>query len=85
MNPFLLLFVSGSRNFRQVGEGGQGQIDRKKSDVNSPQLFYRGGPMVYFKEDYDFPRFQGGSPPFSRGGGGLTFPGNPIANSSGKL
>ena len=26
-------------------------------------------PMVYFKENYNFPRFQGG-PTFSRGGGG---------------
>ena len=40
-------------------------------------LFYRL-PMVYFKENYNFPRFQktpkffpgGGGPTFSRGGGG---------------
>ena len=31
-------------------------------------LFYRGGPMVYFKENYNFSRFQrGAGPTFSRG------------------
>ena len=29
--------------------------------------------MVYFKENYNFPRFQRGSNIFSRGGGGVLF------------
>ena len=32
-------------------------------------LLYRGGPMVYFKEKYNFPRFQVG-PTYGGGGGG---------------
>ena len=35
-------------------------------------LFYRM-PMVYFKENYNFPRFQRGSAIFSREGGGSNF------------
>ena len=46
-------------------------------------LFYIGGPIVYFKENYYFPRFQGGGPAFFRGSnyyrGGVS-----IANSHGK-
>ena len=41
-------------------------------------------PMVYFKENYNFPRFQRGSNIFSRGGGGVLFlggGGGPIAYS----
>ena len=39
----------------------------------SPQLifqFYRGGPMVYLKKNYNFLRFQRGSNIFQGGGGG---------------
>ena len=32
-------------------------------------FLYRGGPMVYFKEKYNFPRFQVG-PTYGGGGGG---------------
>ena len=35
-------------------------------------LFYRM-PMVYFKENYNFSRFQGGLNIFSRRGGGSNF------------
>ena len=82
----------GSRNFRQGGGGGGGP---GPSFIKTPDnlfivlflvvlhLFYRM-PMVYFKENYNFPRFGsrgartffpvgvggGGGPTFSRGGGG---------------
>ena len=45
------------------GGGVQAQLTEKTSEVFFiPQLilqFYRGGPMVYFKENYNFLRFQG--------------------------
>ena len=70
--------MRGSRNFRQ-GEGGGGP---GPSAIKIPDnvfivlflvvlhLFYRM-PMVYFKENYNFPRFQRGSNIFSRGVGGV--------------
>ena len=48
----------GSRNFcRGGGGGGPGSTDRKKNSDNvflgiSYLQFYRGGAMVYLKEDY---------------------------------
>ena len=45
------------------GEGGpKAQLTGKSSDsVNLVlNLFSRGGPMVYFKKNYNFPRFHGG-------------------------
>ena len=52
--------MRGSRNFCQGGggRGVQAQMTEKKSDnvflgISFLQ-FYRGGPMVYFKEDYIF-------------------------------
>ena len=52
----------GSRIFRQ---GGEGEGVTEKSFDNAffslffvSNLFDRGGPMVYFKEYYNFPRFQ---------------------------
>ena len=35
--------------------------------------FYSGFSIVYFKEIYNFPRFQRGSNIFQGGGGGLAF------------
>ena len=67
--------MRGSRNFRQ---GGQGQSDKKSSDVFFFffffflvfSLFYRS-QMVNFKEIiYHFSRFQRGSIVFHGGGGG---------------
>ena len=66
----------GSRIRRGTGGGGgPGQPDRKNSEfflsfffVVLILQFYRGGPMVYLKENYNFQRFQGG-------GGGQHFPG----------
>ena len=85
--------MRGSRNFRQVGEGGvQVHLAYKKS---SDMFFYffflfylvlnlfHSSPVVTFKENYYLPRFQWGgtfsrgSPTFYRGGGG----GGPIAFS----
>ena len=43
-------------------------------------LFYRS-PVVTFKENYQFPRFQWGWTILGGGGGGATFPGGPIAFS----
>ena len=66
-----MLFMRGSRNFRQ---GGPGQSDKKSSDnvffFLVLSLFYRS-QMVNFKEIYHFSRFQGGGggPTFSRGVG----------------
>ena len=44
-----------------------------------PQLlqFYSGLSMVYFKENYNFTRFRGGGPTYSRGGGGGRDSANP--------
>ena len=69
--------MSGSRNFRQGGGGGGGP---GPSVIKIPDnvfivlflvvlhLFY-GMSMVYFKENYNFPRFQRGSNIFPGGGG----------------
>ena len=73
--------MRGSRNFRQGGGGGPGPSVIKIPDnvfivlfLVVLHLFYRM-PMVYFKENYNFPRFQRGLNifPGGGGGGGLTF------------
>ena len=71
---------------RGVGGGGGVQVHPQKTSdtffffIFNPQLIYRGGPMVYFKDDYNFPRFQRGSNIFQ--GWGPTFArGDPIAYS----
>ena len=75
--------MRGSRNFRQ-GVGSRSTCHKNpwqrffSSFFVVLHLFYRM-PMVYFKENYNFPRFQrgsnifsrGGGPTFSRGGGGV--------------
>ena len=58
--------MRGSRNFCQGGGGGgvPGPTARNSSDNVFFQLilqFYNGLSMVYYKENYDFPRFQRGS------------------------
>ena len=69
--------MRGSRNFRQVGRPGLSVIKRKKISDNVflcfflvLNLFYRS-PMVYFKENCNFPRFQRGSIIFSKGSLGV--------------
>ena len=76
--------MPGFRNFCQVGGWGGGPCLTARKQLwqrfFSPQLilqFYSGLSMVYFKENYNFPRFQrgqtffrGGGQTFSRGGGG---------------
>ena len=58
------IFVGGGGG----GGGFQAQLTEKTSDVLffSPQLILQRGPMVYFKENYDFLRFQRGSNIFQR-------------------
>ena len=72
--------MRGSRNFRQGGGGGGPGPSVIKIPNNVfivlflvvLHLFYRM-PMVYFKENYNFPRFQRGSNIFSRGGGPIAY------------
>ena len=62
----------------------QARLPENSSDnVFCPQLlqFYSGLSMVYFKENYNFTRFRGAGPTYSRGGGGGAGAGCPNANS----
>ena len=76
--------MRGSRNFCQGG-GVQALLPENSSDnvffpFFSPQLilkFYRGLLMVYFRENYNFSRFQTGSNIFQGGGGVHHFPEGP--------
>ena len=69
--------MHGSRNFYQGGPGPSASDIKKLTFFVFLvlKLFYRS-PMVTFKENYHFPRFQRGfnifqgGPTFSRGGGG---------------
>ena len=68
--------MRGSKNFRQRGGGGPGPSVIEIPDnvfivlfLVVLHLFYRM-PMVYFKVNYNFPRFQRGSNIFPGGGGG---------------
>ena len=67
--------MHGSRNFQFRGEGteweGPGPTEKCSDHVFfSPQLIFRGSPMVYFKQNYIFPSF----PPWIQHfPGGLTF------------
>ena len=85
--------MRGSRNFRQKGGGGGGGGGPGQSAIKIPDnvflvlflavlhLFYRM-PMVYFKENYNFPRFQRGSNIFPGSGVQLFLGGEgPIAYS----
>ena len=69
--------------------GGVGQAHPQKTSdkffcffIFSPQLIYRGGPMVYLKEHYNFLGSRGG-PTFFRGGGGPTFSRGGVQHSRG--
>ena len=63
--------MRGSRNFCQGGGGGGGVQARlpENSIFLVLNLFY-SFTMVYFKQNYNFPRFQRGSNIFQGGGGG---------------
>ena len=52
-----------------VVSGSPDPSNRKSSDNLELGIlqFYSGGPMVYFKENYCFPRYQRGSIVFQRG------------------
>ena len=61
-----------------MGGGGRGGGSRHNF-FKSAIYFTEGGPMVYLKKNYNFPRFQGG-PTFSRRwGSNCSFLWTPIA------
>ena len=64
-----MIFMRGSRNFRQGGGGGPGQSDKKSSYnfILVLGLSYRS-QIVNFKENHHFPRFQGGGSNIYQGG-----------------
>ena len=72
------------RGFRNFCQGVQARLPENSSDAFFfflvLNLFYSGLFMVYFKENYNFPRFRGG--PTIPKGGGPTFSRRPGLNDN---